>query len=74
MGCIEGRVAVEFFSEMQNKVVQQKSKLTVLLCENKYGELRLNLGFFPILFTIFSRYFFPFLLTLSNSYHITLSP
>ena len=26
MGCIEGRVAVEYFSEMQNKVNQQKSK------------------------------------------------
>lgn len=26
MGCIEGRVAVEFFSEMQNKVAQQKSE------------------------------------------------
>ena len=28
MGCIEGRVAVEYFSEMQNKVNQQKSKST----------------------------------------------
>ena len=28
MGCIEGRVAVEYFSEMQNKVNQQKSKFT----------------------------------------------
>ena len=34
MGCIEGRVAVEYFSEMQNKANQQKSRSTDL--NNQY--------------------------------------
>ena len=52
MGCIEGRVAVEFFSEMQNKVVQQKSKLSVVWCENKYRESAIHIWLLSFIHSI----------------------
>ena len=73
MGCIEGRVAVEFFSEMQNKVVQQKSKLTVLWSKNVESK-RKFFGFsyfnhpFPSCLLSFSFR----LINLLLSYHLSL--